>query len=88
MWYFYKILNLVKLGGYLIYETFAQGNHIYGKPKNPNFLLKRNELSSLLDSNFKLIRYSHGIENFPKLSIKQKCIAKRVASGEATRFNI
>ena len=38
---FYKILNLVKLGGHLIYETFAQGNQIYGRPKNPNFLLKK-----------------------------------------------
>ena len=85
---FQKILNLVKLGGYLIYETFAQGNQIYGRPKNPNFLLKKNELKSLLDSNFELLRFTHGIDTFPKLSMKQKCIAKRVASGEATRFNI
>ena len=85
---FNKILNLVKLGGHLIYETFAQGNEVYGKPNNPSFLLKTNELKILLDKDFELIKFKHGIERFPKISIKQKCIAKRVASSEATRSNI
>jgi SAM-dependent methyltransferase len=31
-------------GGLLIYETFMAGNERYGKPSNPNFLLKPGEL--------------------------------------------
>lgn len=33
--------------GILIYETFAQGNQIYGKPSNPDFLLAPEELLGL-----------------------------------------
>lgn len=33
--------------GILIYETFAQGNQIYGKPSNPDFLLAPGELLGL-----------------------------------------
>ena len=33
--------------GILIYETFAQGNQIYGKPSNPDFLLGPEELLGL-----------------------------------------
>ena len=31
-------------GGVLIYETFMAGNERYGKPSNPNFLLRPGEL--------------------------------------------
>jgi SAM-dependent methyltransferase len=31
-------------GGVLIYETFMAGNERYGRPSNPNFLLKPGEL--------------------------------------------
>ena len=31
-------------GGVLIYETFMIGNERYGRPSNPNFLLRRGEL--------------------------------------------
>jgi SAM-dependent methyltransferase len=30
--------------GVLLYETFADGNAAYGRPKNPDFLLRRDEL--------------------------------------------
>jgi SAM-dependent methyltransferase len=33
------ILDSVKPGGVLLYETFAQGNEAYGKPSRPDFLL-------------------------------------------------
>ena len=31
-------------GAVLIYETFAVGNEAFGKPSNPDFLLRRGEL--------------------------------------------
>ncbi|WP_020654995.1 class I SAM-dependent methyltransferase [Massilia niastensis] len=33
--------------GILIYETFAQGNQVYGKPSNPAFLLAPGELLAM-----------------------------------------
>jgi len=30
--------------GVLLYETFAEGNEAFGQPRNPDFLLKRDEL--------------------------------------------
>jgi len=36
-------------GGALIYETFAVGNERFGKPTNPDFLLRPGELLTLAD---------------------------------------
>ncbi|MDX1712103.1 MAG: methyltransferase domain-containing protein, partial [Rhodovibrionaceae bacterium] len=38
------ILDCVGSGGLLIYETFARGNERFGKPSNPDFLLRPGEL--------------------------------------------
>lgn len=44
--------------GVLIYETFADGNAQFGKPSNPNFLLKPGELLALVQrSGLKVIAY-------------------------------
>ncbi|HQR69232.1 MAG TPA: class I SAM-dependent methyltransferase [Burkholderiaceae bacterium] len=37
-------------GGLLIYETFAQGNERYGRPRNPDFLLRPRELLDAFSS--------------------------------------
>jgi SAM-dependent methyltransferase len=36
-------------GGVLIYETFAEGNARFGKPSNPDFLLRPSELLAFAD---------------------------------------
>ena len=38
------LLESLAPGGILIYETFAAGNGQFGKPSNPDFLLKPGEL--------------------------------------------
>lgn len=38
------IVDSVAQGGVLIYETFALGNEKFGKPSNPDFLLRPGEL--------------------------------------------
>lgn len=38
------LIAAVAPGGLLIYETFMQGNEAYGKPSNPDFLLRPGEL--------------------------------------------
>ena len=41
---FPRIRDAVAPGGVLIYETFAIGNERFGKPSNPDFLLREGEL--------------------------------------------
>ena len=41
------IVGSLAPGGVLIYETFARGNERYGKPSNPDFLLRPGELLEL-----------------------------------------
>ena len=74
---FKNILNSVKSGGYLIYETFAIGNEIYGKPSNPNFLLDVDELRMVEKYDFEIIKYNHGLVKIPKTAIKQSIIARK-----------
>jgi SAM-dependent methyltransferase len=38
------LLEALAADGALIYETFAEGNEAFGRPSNPAFLLKRDEL--------------------------------------------
>jgi len=38
------IANALPSGGVLIYETFAVGNELLGRPRNPDFLLRPGEL--------------------------------------------
>lgn len=39
-----ELLALLAPGGVLIYETFMLGNEAFGKPSNPDFLLRPGEL--------------------------------------------
>ena len=41
---FPKILESLRPGGVLIYETFMLGNERFGRPSNPEFLLRSGEL--------------------------------------------
>ena len=44
--------------GVLIYETFAEGNEKYGKPSNPDFLLREGELAEAFP-NLNVVAYEH-----------------------------
>ena len=63
---FKKIINSIKLGGTLLYETFSVENSIFGKPNNPNYLLKPQELLNLAkNNNMKIINYEEIIIQYP-----------------------
>lgn len=44
---FPALLAALAPGSVLIYETFAQGNEVFGRPRNPDHLLRRGELLTL-----------------------------------------
>ena len=57
---FPSIRNGIKPGGMIVYETYIIDQMAFGKPHNPDFLLRHNEL---LDEfrNFRCLRYHEGI---------------------------
>ena len=52
--------NGLRSGGIVIYETYTIDQIKFGKPKNPDFLLKPNELLNLF-RDFHIIKYHEGI---------------------------
>ena len=65
-------------GGVLIYETFALGNEAYGKPSNPDFLLRHGELLGEVHRlGLHAIAYEDGLVARPKPAMVQRlCAAK------------
>lgn len=51
-------------GGVLIYETFAVGNELFGKPSNPDFLLRPGELLTAF-AGLRTVAYEDGLERAP-----------------------
>jgi hypothetical protein len=49
-------------GGVLLYETFALGNEVFGRPRSPEFLLRPGELLEQLPGEMSVIAYEHGME--------------------------
>ncbi len=74
-----KLINLLKNGGYLFYETFSVGNERYGSPKNLSFLLKERELINLFSKKNKVLSYFDGKIIEGKTSIKQRCLIKKTS---------
>ena len=74
-----QLLAAVAPGGWLLYETFAQGNERFGKPSRPDFLLRPGEL--LVDTaaahGWQVAAYEHGQLPFPD-RVVQRVAAQRV----------
>lgn len=69
-------------GGVLIYETFAIGNERFGKPSNPDFLLRSGELLSAFPA-LTLVAYENGETMQPKPAVVQRLAAVRPREGDA-----
>ena len=64
--------------GVLIYETFAAGNEKFGKPSNPDYLLREGELLDFARGwQLRVIAYEHGITSDPKRAVVQRLCAVR-----------
>ena len=72
--------GIIEEGGVLIYETFSKGNEIYGRPKNPNYLLQPEELIDIVRPSMRIISFKEGYSDEGRKSITQKIVAiKRAA---------
>ncbi|MFZ6850093.1 class I SAM-dependent methyltransferase [Undibacterium sp. RuRC25W] len=82
---FPHLLASLKPGGILIYETFALGNALFGKPSNPHFLLKPGELFHQMASNpsvaMQVIAYEEGFIQDPKPAMVQRICSRKAPQG-------
>jgi len=67
-------------GGVLIYETFAAGNEQFGRPSNPDFLLRRSELLERLMPELQVVAFEQGIVSRPKPAVVERICA--IAAGD------
>ena len=75
---FKDIQKVLKKNGYLIYETFGEGNEKLGRPKNKSYLLRKGELLTLIQ-NMSVIFYEEiKVINIEKKFIKHRILCKNV----------
>jgi SAM-dependent methyltransferase len=51
------IIGTIAPGGLLLYETFAQGNERFGKPRNPDHLLRAGELREAVSGRLEILAF-------------------------------
>jgi SAM-dependent methyltransferase len=67
-------------GGVLIYETFMAGNERYGRPSNPNFLLRPAELLEAF-AMLTVAAFEQGTVERPKKAVVQRICVIRGEAG-------
>jgi SAM-dependent methyltransferase len=67
-------------GGVLIYETFMAGNERYGKPSNPDFLLRPGELLQAFGA-LTVAAFEQGTVERPKKAVIQRICVIRGQAG-------
>ena len=70
-------------GGRLIYTTFAAGNAEFGRPRNPDFLLRPGELLERAGAaGLQVLAYEHGLRHQPSPAVVQRVCAVRPLPGQ------
>lgn len=75
---FPALFDSLEPGGVLLYETFMVGNERFGKPSNPDFLLKDGELLELMRGRFSVIAYEARLISEPKMAMVQRIAARKL----------
>lgn len=71
---FPALIAAIAPGGLLIYETFAEGNEAYGRPANPEFLLRRGELPERVGT-LQILGFEDLTVDSPKPAVVQRICA-------------
>ena len=77
---FQRLRDALVPGGVLIYETFMLGNERYGKPSNPEFLLRPGELLEAFRG-LEILGFEEGEVESPKPVMIQRLCAAAAAKG-------
>ncbi len=70
------IIDAVAPGGLLLYETFAMGNEHFGKPANPDFLLRPGELREAVAGRLEVIAFEEVELGAPRPAVMQRIAAR------------
>jgi SAM-dependent methyltransferase len=77
---FPRLIDSLDEGGVLIYETFMAGNERYGKPSNPDFLLRPGELLEAFGT-LTVVAFEQGTVERPKKAALQRICVIRGPAG-------
>ncbi len=80
---FPDLVAALRSAGVLIYETFALGNERYGRPSNPAFLLRPDELLRAVEP-LAVVAFEQGLISEPKQAVMQRVCAVRADKGSAS----
>ena len=72
---FPDLLGAVAPAGRLVYETFAVGNERFGRPSNPDFLLRPGELLALAAGHLEVVAYEELEVDLPRPAMIQRICA-------------
>ena len=74
---FPRLIGALQEGGVLLYETFMLGNERFGRPSNPDFLLRPNELLEAFAGRLNVVAFEQGEVAQPKPAMVQRLCAVR-----------
>jgi SAM-dependent methyltransferase len=72
-----RLTEVLAPGGVLLYETFARGNEQFGRPRNPDFLLRPRELIEAF-SELRIVAFEDGYVASPHPAVIQRIAAVRL----------
>ncbi|HXZ93047.1 MAG TPA: methyltransferase domain-containing protein [Burkholderiales bacterium] len=72
---FRHLIDALAPGGVLVYETFMAGNERFGKPSNPDFLLRPGELLEAFGTALSVVAFEQGRVRRPKPAMVQRLCA-------------
>jgi len=73
--HFPSLIQALRDGGVLIFDTFARGNEKFGRPRNPAFLLEPGELLAVFSPSLTVVAYEFGVINEPAPAVRQRLCA-------------
>lgn len=74
---FPALLDALAPGGILLYETFMRGHERFGRPSNPDFLLRDGELLELARGRLSVVAYEARMTSDPRPALVQRIAARR-----------
>ena len=74
------LLDGLKPGGILLYETFMQGQEQIGRPRNPDFLLMPDELLQVC-AGLQIVAFEQGCFDEPDPAWLQRICARNLTAG-------
>lgn len=78
---FPDIVAALAPGGVLVYETFMLGNERFGKPSNPDFLLRPGELIEVFGPVLTIVAFEQGMVERPGPAVVQRLAAVKGPPG-------